>query len=258
MGAGFQWGYARVLTSIDDDGAGPRPNAVYASALAYDGGYVLHVSRWDGHIWEELADESIETNSGVRSLVAMPTSGDWTLPPSIWGLGSITVDNNPYRQPAVRLDSPSPFFHAWSKSQLVTLGGAVALRVAAGGAEPLAYQWRRNGQSLVDGGTINGATTSELVITGFSHQDAGQYDCVVTNACGSEISPPAKIDFCVDSATPDINGDGAVNGRDIQVFVSNYLAASQSVLSICHVDLNGNHSADAYDAYLLVRALLAG
>ena len=69
--------------------------------------------------------------------------------------------------------------------------------VAATSAHALAYQWRKAGVPLVDGGTISGATTARLRIDPVSFQDAGSYDVIVTDSCGSTASnsSPLSIEF---------------------------------------------------------------
>ena len=56
--------------------------------------------------------------------------------------------------------------------------------VSATGTAPLFYQWKKNGNNLVDGGKIAGAQTSALTITGALSADAGTYSVVVTNVGG--------------------------------------------------------------------------
>lgn len=70
----------------------------------------------------------------------------------------------------------------------------------------LSYQWRRAGVNLGDGPTgtgsvVSGATTSALTVTGVTSADAGIYDCVITNACGSITSNSATLDV-VSPTTP--------------------------------------------------------
>ncbi len=59
--------------------------------------------------------------------------------------------------------------------------------VTAGGTLPLSIQWRFGGMD------IPGETFETLVIGPVSVEDAGNYDVVVTNACGSTISKPALL-----------------------------------------------------------------
>lgn len=72
-------------------------------------------------------------------------------------------------------------------SQAVCQNGGVTFTVAASGAAPLSYQWRKN--------TINigGATSSSYTDNNVQPADAGSYDCVVSNACDSATSAAATL-----------------------------------------------------------------
>ncbi|MFL5747283.1 MAG: beta strand repeat-containing protein [Niastella sp.] len=68
----------------------------------------------------------------------------------------------------------------------VCMGSAVNLRVAANGSA-LTYQWRK------DGVNITNATTDTYAIANAVGADAGDYDVVITNACGLVISNVATL-----------------------------------------------------------------
>ncbi len=67
------------------------------------------------------------------------------------------------------------------------VGDNSQLIVAASGAPPVTYQWRRNGAD------IPGATASTLPLQNVAKQDSGTYVCVVTGACGSLTSGSALV-----------------------------------------------------------------
>ena len=67
------------------------------------------------------------------------------------------------------------------------LGEPVHFRVTVTGDAPLRYQWRH------DGVAIAGATASTYAIDSVALPDAGGYDVVVTNDCGSATSDPATL-----------------------------------------------------------------
>lgn len=68
------------------------------------------------------------------------------------------------------------------------LGQALTLSLAATTSQgTLQYQWVKNG---VD---IPGANSSSLFISAVAANDAGQYTCRVSNACGSITSSPANL-----------------------------------------------------------------
>jgi len=112
----------------------------------------------------------------------------------------------------VRLGTCDPSAFASPDKPRYCVGATATFNVAIGGDAPFAFQWRRNGVNLVNGVRVFGATTGELVLSGVSKSDAGKYDCLVTNACGSATSNPALL--FTNSA--DFDGDGD-EGTDADV-----------------------------------------
>ncbi|MGE0481326.1 MAG: kelch repeat-containing protein [Phycisphaerae bacterium] len=83
-------------------------------------------------------------------------------------------------------------------SQAAWRGTIAGFSVSADGAAPLSYRWRRNGVALTDGptgsgSTIEGATTAALAIRHPGEADAGSYDVVISNACGSTTSETCEL-----------------------------------------------------------------
>ena len=72
-------------------------------------------------------------------------------------------------------------------------GSEVSFSVTSTGTAPLSYQWQKDGEDLTDGGSITGATTATLTITGVMESDEGGYRCVVSNAVGKENSNAAVL-----------------------------------------------------------------
>ncbi len=66
-------------------------------------------------------------------------------------------------------------------------GRSVFFGVQVKGTKPYEYQWRKNGQN------ISGATADTLWLPFVQLTDAGQYDCVIKNACGSITSRKAEL-----------------------------------------------------------------
>ncbi|WP_347839516.1 HYR domain-containing protein [uncultured Draconibacterium sp.] len=73
------------------------------------------------------------------------------------------------------------------------LSGEFFLTVEASGTETLSYQWRRNGSLLSNDAIYQGTNNDTLWLTGLTAGQAGNYDVVVTNACGSATSSPATL-----------------------------------------------------------------
>ena len=72
-------------------------------------------------------------------------------------------------------------------------GSDVSFSVTATGTAPLSYQWQKDGVDLTDGGSITGATTATLTITGVMESNEGGYRCVVTNTAGMVTSNTAIL-----------------------------------------------------------------
>ena len=72
-------------------------------------------------------------------------------------------------------------------AQTLCAGGNASYAVTATGTA-LTYQWQKNGSNISNGGTISGATSATLTLTGVAGGDSGAtFDCVVSGTC----SPPA-------------------------------------------------------------------
>jgi hypothetical protein len=72
-------------------------------------------------------------------------------------------------------------------NQNLCLGSTLNLSVTSTSVLPVTYQWRK------DGLNINGQTASTLTISSIGTTNAGSYDVVVSNSCGSTISNPAIV-----------------------------------------------------------------
>ncbi len=104
--------------------------------------------------------------------------------------------------------------------------GSASFTVAATGGT-LSYQWRKGDVPISDGaaggsagGVYSGATTATLTIApapgGFLNSaDAGQFDCIVSNPCGSATSSAAALAVCL----ADFDCNGFINGVDFDSFV---------------------------------------
>ncbi|MGN6267216.1 MAG: hypothetical protein ACTHM5_16165 [Ginsengibacter sp.] len=68
-------------------------------------------------------------------------------------------------------------------SQTQCEGSAATFTVSTTGTVNT-YQWRRNGNSIFDGGNISGTNTATLTVTGLTPGDAGNYDVVVSGPAG--------------------------------------------------------------------------
>jgi uncharacterized delta-60 repeat protein len=72
-------------------------------------------------------------------------------------------------------------------------GSAADFYVQAGGAGTMAFQWRKDGKDLVDGGNVSGAVTDHLTLTSLLNADSGTYSAVFTYGGGNVTSSAAAL-----------------------------------------------------------------
>jgi len=70
---------------------------------------------------------------------------------------------------------------------VVTISGEVI------GLGSVTYQWKKNGITLTDGGSISGATTNVLILSRSKISDSGNYTLETRNILGSAVSNTANI-----------------------------------------------------------------
>lgn len=118
------------------------------------------------------------------------------------------------------------------------LGGQAVLSVTVDD-DTLSYQWRRAG---ID---IPGATSETLIIDNLQLGDAGRYDVVLTNGCGSAFSGEATIDV---ATRGDFNADGNVSIEDFGTFVACSMFDDAGDLQQCGcADADGDGDVDFVD-----------
>ncbi len=82
---------------------------------------------------------------------------------------------------------------AVAQGATVLVGQPAVLSARASGYGAIAYQWRRDGNPISDGGPVSGATTSTLTIDPAAFTDAGAYDVVVTDTCTNVTSNAVEL-----------------------------------------------------------------
>lgn len=87
----------------------------------------------------------------------------------------------------VELDGP-PFIVAQPTNTTVLAGANVTFSVVAGGAQPLRYQWRK------DGSSIPNATNSTFALSNVQPSAAGTYSVSISNYVGSVASSDAVLE----------------------------------------------------------------
>lgn len=138
-----------------------------------------------------------------------------------------------------------------ASSIAATVGDAIQLNASVSPADPsAAYQWRRNGVALSDGGSISGATTATLSISPASLTDTGEYDAVITGSCGTLLSTIATV--FVSPCPADFTQDGFIDFTDFDAFVSAFEAGDPAA------DFNADGFSDFTDFDAFVAAFESG
>ena len=106
------------------------------------------------------------------------------------------------------------------------IGGSAFFTVEATGRMPIAYRWRRNGVDLVESVRVTGTNSPTLVIDPVESGDAGNYDCVITDACAAGgaltsvavalmVAGGARIEEATDLALTRVGTSVVLNWTDV-------------------------------------------
>ncbi len=196
----------------------------FANDPAMNFGWLVHPSGTDGWRWPS-SETSVIANRPMLEVTYDPTSCR-----------------------AVYTQHPA--------SRRANVGEAVSFACAATGGTPIIWQWRRNGVQVANGGSVSGATTTNLKINPVAQSDAGTYDSMATNACGEVGSNPATLLVCVSGPGGDMNGDGVADGDDISPFCSALINGSTAAADVCAGDFSANLRVDSTDTPAFIGTLL--
>jgi hypothetical protein len=86
-----------------------------------------------------------------------------------------------------------PFIDRQPADQTALAGGTASFTVSATGTGRLAYQWRKDGVPLADGGRLSGTASPTLGISDVVSVDAGIYSVRVSNGGGPTNSTGAVL-----------------------------------------------------------------
>ncbi len=84
----------------------------------------------------------------------------------------------------------------------VAAGATATLKVRVSNPTGASYQWQHNGINLADGGSISGATSQTLTISGVSTNDIGHYRVRVSNSVGTVLSTDTTLAIVGIAITP--------------------------------------------------------
>ncbi len=99
------------------------------------------------------------------------------------------------------------------------------------------YQWE------LDGVAIPGATSLSYTVASAAPADAGVYELVVTNDCGSATSAPATVTICAGSPA-DVTGDCVVDLSDLAQLLANF---GMTGATLADGDISGDGNVDLTD-----------
>ena len=139
--------------------------------------------------------------NGLSSADFVQLNRDYALTRTNWSTNWVAYAYpHPLRTDQIATNPPSILV---DPSSLVrTNGQSATFTVTATGSEPLAYQWQK------DTANIAAATTYQYTIASVTNDDAGSFQCVVTNANGSITSGVATLTV-YNAATPPSTNAGA-------------------------------------------------
>lgn len=130
----------------------------------------------------------------------------------------------------------APFIVSPPTNQTVVLGANAVLSVAAGGTQPLSYQWRFNGADITN------ATGSTLTLTNVQFAQAGNYSVVISNNAGSTNSAAAALTVVFPPATVRIQNVNAIAGGSVTLPVTIVANGNENALSFS-LNFNTQHLA---------------
>jgi hypothetical protein len=104
----------------------------------------------------------------------------------------------------------------------ISAGASASFTVGVSGHAPISYQWRKDGVPLSDDAHLAGSHNAQLFITPAGASDAGVYDVLATDYCGTVTTVGVQLSVgcyanCDDSTVPPI-----LNGNDFQCFLNRF------------------------------------
>jgi hypothetical protein len=127
--------------------------------------------------------------------------------------------------------------------QDLVINDVAVFTVAASGSGTLEYQWYKNGNSLSDGGNINGSTTATLTIDPVGPSDAGNYSVEVSNSCDSTTSTAAGL-----WQRGDLDHNSTVDSSDAMIFGDCLTGPGVATLEGCEpADIDADGDVDLAD-----------
>ena len=126
-------------------------------------------------------------------------------------------------------DNPTVTAPAPASQTACARAAAVQFDVTATGSPDPSYQWRRGTTDLIDGPKYAGSRTPTLTVKNVNSGDIGNnYNCVVTNDCGTATSEMGSLSVIINPFA-DFNHDCEVDASDLDVFLGCLTASGPKV-----------------------------
>jgi uncharacterized delta-60 repeat protein len=200
----------KLLVSGFFDLVGGQPRTNYArlnntgpatNDLTFDGSTITWLRGGTGpEVWGTVFEGCTNGSDWFGLGAGHRTAGGWqadgaSLPPgaSIRACGFVQSGNMLGSTWFVEAIIGPPAIAIGPMSQTRPAGAVAGFSVDAGGSLPLAYQWRKDGRDLADGGVVSGALTPALTLSNVLHADAGAYSVLVSNSLGKVVSARAVL-----------------------------------------------------------------
>ncbi|MEQ1606899.1 MAG: kelch repeat-containing protein [Pyrinomonadaceae bacterium] len=189
--AGYQFSASELRIGLQRSGTGPTSAVVRSSLDGYTAniGSVISVPTSTGTFTINLS-----TTTGLQNSVSPVTVRIYGYGASN-SVGTMRVERVTGGTPMVGIEldgsvvlaCTGPSISTNPSSETKNVGQSATFSVTATGTAPLGYQWRKGGAP------ISGAISSSYVIPSVVAGDAGSYDVVVTNSCGTATSTAATL-----------------------------------------------------------------
>lgn len=182
----------RLQAALDYDGDGSVTNE-QMNAFERIGTQASYTGEFSGGVLTEQSTNRLYRGYVGRKVIAAGESLDVFVDSLPLATATSSGTRTWYDGVAYRRVIDLPNITSEPASRTNSIGSVATFSVVAVGAEPLTYQWKKNGVNLSNGGNISGATNATLTLTNVAEGDAANYSVVVTNAAGMDTSSAAVL-----------------------------------------------------------------
>lgn len=225
-------------TQITRDGGHPNGLVTSGGCIAEDnwavrrwiadGTYILDIF---GRVWDSNPSIPLGAGNGVIGYVVVDGTTVWTGTIEAGNQHGLEYDVQVCTVPGTIIDfvidpreshdwADDTGFHSTIRTvienqpenTLTCTGGTVEFSVTTIPGD-YTYQWRFNGDPIT-----HDADMHRLRVVNVGPKDVGNYDCVITNHCGSMVSDAAMLTIC----DADFDCDGVIDSQDFFYFLESF------------------------------------